>query len=475
MRLAKPRYTAYIMIIGASALILASMVGAEPADEKGSAAISVGIDFLWIAVILMAAKLSNLVTRFGQPPVLGELLVGVVLGNLTLVGFTFFEPIETDFIIRFLAELGVFILLFQVGLESNVQKMLQVGPQAFLVACVGVIVPFILGTAVVGPLLLPDLSFNAHLFLGAVLTATSVGITARVFHDLGKLHIPEAQIVMGAAAIDDVLGLTILAVVKAIVETGHVSFTGIGWITGKAVFFLVGAISLGQLLASRLGQLLSKINPGIGMKFILAVSFGLFFAFLAENMGLAPIVGAFAAGLVLEPVHFRHFNDPTIISDINASVKDASPEVKRAVSDVLASLSRSHVQDLLQPLSYFLVPIFFVLTGMQVKLETLFNRPVLLSVSAITAAAIGGKIVAGLVAGRVNKSIIGWGMVPRGEIGLIFAATGKAMGVVSDEIFSIIVIVIMLTTILPPPILNFLLKRHKTPGAPKSRIRSHPS
>jgi len=446
MRLAKPRYTAYIMIIGASALILASMVGAEPADEKGSAAISVGIDFLWIAVILMAAKLSNLVTRFGQPPVLGELLAGVVMGNLTLVGFTFFEPIETDFIIRFLAELGVFILLFQVGLESNVQKML-----------------------------LPDLSFNAHLFLGAILTATSVGITARVFHDLGKLHIPEAQIVMGAAAIDDVLGLTILAVVKAIVETGHVSFTGIGWITGKAVFFLVGAISLGQLLASRLGQLLSKINPGIGMKFILAVSFGLFFAFLAENMGLAPIVGAFAAGLVLEPVHFRHFNDPTIISDINASVKDASPEVKRAVSDVLASLSRSHVQDLLQPLSYFLVPIFFVLTGMQVKLETLFNRPVLLSVSAITAAAIGGKIVAGLVAGRVNKSIIGWGMVPRGEIGLIFAATGKAMGVVSDEIFSIIVIVIMLTTILPPPILNFLLKRHKTPGAPKSRIRSHPS
>jgi Kef-type K+ transport system membrane component KefB len=185
----------------------------------------------------------------------------------------------------------------------------------------------------------------------------------------------------------------------------------------------------------------------------------LFFAYLAESIGLAPIVGAFAAGLVLEPVHFSHFDAPTMVEDIEESVKDAGPELKKAVSNVLDSLSRSHIQDLIRPLSYFLVPIFFVLTGMEVRLETLCNLPILLLALAVAAVAFGGKIVAGLVAGRVNKAIIGWGMVPRGEVGLIFAAMGKSMEIFPDEIFSMIVMVIMLTTIVPPPILNLLLQR----------------
>jgi Kef-type K+ transport system membrane component KefB len=358
-----------------------------------------------------------------------------------------------------LAELGVVILLFQVGLESNIQKMLRVGPRALLVACVGVLAPFMLGTFVVGPFLLPELSFNACLVLGAILTATSVGITARVFSDVGKIQTPEAQIVLGAALIDDVLALAILAVVKAIVECGNVSFIDISWITGKAVFFLGSAIFFGQVLASRLGDLFSKVNPGIGMKFILAVSFALFFAYLAEAVGLAPIVGGFAAGLVLEPVYFSHFDCPAVVKDIDESVSTASPDVKKAVSRVLYSFSRTHIQDLVKPLGYFFVPIFFVLTGMEVRLETLWNLPVLLFALVIAFVAFVGKIAAGLVAGRVNKAIIGWGMVPRGEVALIFAAMGKSMGMVSDEIYSMIIMVIMLTTIVPPPILNFLLQR----------------
>jgi Kef-type K+ transport system membrane component KefB len=410
----------------------------------------------------LTAKLSNLVVRYGQPPVLGELLIGIIFGNLALVGCQFFEPLREDLIVRFLAELGVVILLFQVGLESNVRRMLAVGPRALMVACLGVIAPFILGTFVVGPFLLPGLSFITHLFLGAILTATSVGITARIFQDLDKLQTSEAQIVLGAAVIDDVLGLTILAVVKAIAEKNHFSLFTICWITGKAVFFLGGAIFLGQLLAPRLGRVLSRINPGIGMKFVMAISFGLFLAYLAARIGLSPIVGAFAAGLVLEPVHFLHFDDPAIVNEVVQSVSQARPEVKKAVSHVLDSLARSHIQDLVKPLSSFLVPIFFVLTGMAVSLETLFNVQILLLATAITVVAFGGKIVSGLVAGPVNKLTVGLGMVPRGEVGLIFAATGKAMGVVSDEIFSMMVMVIMLTTLLPAPLLSFLLKRQYT-------------
>ncbi|MCJ7541445.1 MAG: cation:proton antiporter, partial [Desulfobacterales bacterium] len=317
------------------------------AGESGRNGLNAGMDFLWIAIIILAAKLSNLVERFGQPAVLGELLVGIIFGNMALAGFNFFEPIRQDVVMRFLAEIGVVILLFQVGLESNIRIMLKVGPQAFLVAIVGVIAPFLLGTVVVGPLLLPELSFNAHLFVGAILTATSVGITARVFHDLDQLKTPEAQIILGAAVIDDVIGLTILAVVKAMAESGRVSLIDIGWITAKAVLFLGGAIFLGQLFAPRLGRLFSKINPGIGMKLILAVSFGLIFAYVAELIGLAAIVGAFAAGLVLEPVHFRHFDDPSVVSDINESIKQASPEVRKNVSNVLESLARNHIKELI--------------------------------------------------------------------------------------------------------------------------------
>lgn len=418
--------------------------------------------FLWIAVILFMAKTSGLVEKIGQPSVLGELVIGVIMGNIGLLGWHFFEPIKSDSIIAFLAELGVVILLFQIGLESNIYKMKQVGFRAFLVAMIGVIVPFVLGTFVVGPWLLPDLSFNAHLFLGAALTATSVGITARVFQDLKKIHLPEAQIVLGAAVIDDVLGLIILAVVSAIVTVGGVTFGMISLITAKAIGFLIGAIIVGQLLAPIIGKHMSKVQTGVGMKFTFAVVVCLLFAFLAKKAGLAPIVGAFAAGLVLDPVHFKYFQDPEIIQDVKKTINNVAPELKNKINETLKNHSHKHVEDLIAPLGMFLVPIFFVHTGMSVKLETMFNLPILLLALGITIAAFSGKIVSGLVAGKVNKWVVGFGMIPRGEVGLIFAVIGKNLNVISDELFSAIVIMVILTTLLTPPLLTLLLKRLKS-------------
>ena len=237
-----------------------------------------GITLLWIAVILIAAKLSGLVEKIGQPGVLGELLIGVLIGNLVLFGINTFEPIKTDFVVSFLAQLGVIILLFQIGLESNIAKMKKVGLRAGLVAIIGVVLPFIAGAYIVGPWLLPGLSQNAYLFLGATLTATSVGITARVFKDLKKLGTTEAQIVLGAAVIDDVLGLIILAVVSAIATAGSVSAGTVSIITLKAILFLAGAIIIGQLAAKNFGKFFSKINTGTGMKFTFALAFCLVFA-----------------------------------------------------------------------------------------------------------------------------------------------------------------------------------------------------
>jgi Kef-type K+ transport system membrane component KefB len=449
----------FVAVLCTIPLVMASGDASHEAAGHGAEAAQT---FFWIAVILISAKLSSLVERIGQPSVLGELVMGVILGNLVLLGINFFEPIKDNQIITFLSELGVVILLFQIGLESNIHEMKKVGMKAFLVAIVGVIVPFALGAYVVGPLLMPGLDPNAYLFLGAALTATSVGITARVFQELGKLKLKEAQIILGAAVIDDILGLIILAVVSALVTLGAVSLGIVSIIIAKAVIFLVGSIVLGQLLAKKIGKFFAKIHTGVAMKFTIAISFGLIFAFIAQKIGLAPIVGAFAAGLVLDPVHFRYFKDAKIVRDIKHEIKDVRIDIKTRINKAIEPHAHRHIEDLIEPLGHFVIPIFFVVTGMAVKLETLGDLRVVLVALAITVVAFIGKYVSGLVAGKgVNKTLIGFGMVPRGEVGLIFATIGKGLGVVSDEVFSVIVIMVILTTLLTPPILTFLLKRQE--------------
>jgi len=434
-----------------------------PADAPDHPA---ALTFFWIAVILVAAKLSSLVEKLGQPSVLGELVIGVLMGNAVLVGIPCFEPLKHNAVIAFLSELGVVILLFQIGLESNIEKMKAVGLKAFAVAVVGVVAPFVLGTYVVGPWLLPGLAFKAYLFIGAVLTATSVGITARVFQDLKKLQTPEAQIVLGAAVIDDVLGLIILAVVSAVVTVGSVGIGLIGWLIAKAILFLTGSILVGQLLAGQLGKWLAKVQTGVGMKFTLAICFCLVLAYLAQKIGLAPIVGAFAAGLVLDPVHFGYFKDPKVVYDVKAAMEDCPPAVRHKIERAIESHAHSHVEDLIEPVAFFLVPIFFVMTGMSVRLETLFDLPILLLALGITAAAFLGKIVSGLAAGRVNRWIVGFGMIPRGEVGLIFAMMGKSLGVISDSVFAALIIVVILSTLITPPVLTYLLKRQGRESGP---------
>lgn len=435
--------------------LLGLFIYANKLPQQNHAAIT----FLSIAVLLLFAKISGLVERFGQPSVLGELVAGIVLGNLALVGIEVFETIKHNEIIAFLAELGVVILLFQIGLESNIAKMRAVGLRAFLVAIIGVVIPFVLGVYLVGPWLLPNQPFNAYLFMGAALTATSVGITARVFRDLKKLQLPEAQIVLGAAVIDDVIGLIILAVVTAIVTVGSVGLGVISAITAKAILFLVGSIVGGHILAPRLGRLLSKIHAGAGMKFTLAITFGLIFAWLASVVGLAPIVGAFAAGLVLDPVHFRRFKEPAVIRAIQSGVSQADAVTRNKVKNILEKHAYHHVEELVEPLAHFLVPLFFIFTGMSVKLETLFDARVLLVALGVTVAAFIGKIASGLAAGKVNKWIVGFGMIPRGEVGLIFASMGQSLGVMSDEMFSVIVIMVIISTLVPPVVLTSLLRR----------------
>ena len=431
----------------------------QPALAHAQGAGVVGENLLWLALILMAARLfAPLAQKLGFPAVLGELLLGVLLGNLSLFGFHYFDSVAKDPIIAFIAELGVIVLLLQIGLETRLGELVRVGGRATAVAAIGIVAPFALGAYLVGPLLLPGQSQNAYLFLGATLAATSVGITGRVFRDLGRLDSAEARIVLGAAVIDDVLGLVILAVVSGLVQAGKVSLGETAWIIAEAGIFLGGSIWIGRLIAPHSSRWLAQLDAGPSMLFAQVLATGLFLAWLAHAIGLAPIIGAFAAGLLFEPMFLRHFETPRIVQEAAPLLPEG--ESGKSLRSLMEKHARHQHESMIEPIGYFFVPVFFVLTGMQVDLATLAD-PMLVAIAlGVSAAAVAGKLAAGLAAGRgVNGWIVGWGMVPRGEVGLIFAVAGQKLGVLGEAMFSIVVVMVILTTLLTPPILTFLLRR----------------
>ena len=399
-----------------------------------------------IAVLLVIAKLGGeFFERIKQPAVLGELIGGIIVGNLALIGFMGFEPLKTNAVIGALAEIGVIILLFEVGLESNVGEMLEVGWSSLLVAVAGVIAPFFLGWGVAA-YFLPGEATLGHIFIGATLCATSVGITARVLKDMGKLQARESRIILGAAVIDDVLGLLILAVVSGAIKAAHagttLSLAGVALIAVKAVVFLIGAVAVGRYIAPRLFHRAGKWEVR-GILMALAISFCFLLAWVAALVGLAPIVGAFAAGLVLDEAYYESFRNK----------------------------GEKNLEELIRPVSDLLVPLFFVLMGLKVDLRA-FGRLELLGFAVtLTMAAIIGKQVCSLAVAEkgINRLAIGLGMIPRGEVGLIFAGIGASLmlpdaqgasePVVSAATFSVVVIMVIVTTLLTPPALKWAMGR----------------
>ena len=424
-----------------------SRVVAAEAQELANHSDPVARVALAMAVILLAAKLGGEVAiRLGQPSVLGELVVGIILGNLAVLGFSGLEWMKQDASLDMVARLGVLILLFEVGLESTVGQMLKVGFSALLVASLGVITPFFLGWGV-GAWLIPQASTYLHLFLGATLCATSVGITARVLKDLGRSSSREARIILGAAVLDDVFGLVILAVVSGLIMAAsggsEMSYGSMGWIVVKATLFLVVSLAIGVWASPRLFSLASRLRSR-GVLLACGLSFCLALSWLADAVGLASIVGAFAAGLILEDLHYRDF----------------------------VGRGEHNLEELVSPIASFLVPVFFVLMGMRTDLRSFVQPGTAGLALALTGAAILGKQACSL--GAIGKGIdrlsVGIGMVPRGEVGLIFANIGLTLllngqPVIDSATFSAVVVMVILTTMLTPPALQWSLNRASRPRA----------
>ncbi|MCG5061482.1 MAG: cation:proton antiporter [Limnoraphis sp. WC205] len=413
---------------------------------------------LSLVIVYIASKLGGeLSKRLDLPPVLGELIGGVIVGTsaLHLLVFpesgatasdsllmTFLQSISDlspesvtsifasqSEVVSVLAELGVIILLFEIGLESELRELQKVGYQAAVVAVVGVAVPFAAGT--IGLMYFFGVPSIPAIFAGAALTATSIGITSKVLSEIGHLKSKEGQIIVGAAVIDDVLGIIVLAVVASLAKTGEIDILNVVYLIISATAFLLGSILLGKFFNTSFVAIADRLQTR-GKLVIPAFTFAFLMAFLANAIHLEAILGAFAAGLVLDETDKRKELDKQVI-----------------------------------PIADILVPIFFVTVGAKADLGVLnpavpANREGLIIATFLIVVAIIGKMVTGwAVFGQpqINRLAIGVGMIPRGEVGLVFAGIGSASGVLSKPLEAAIIIMVILTTFLAPPFLRFAFKK----------------
>ena len=384
---------------------------------------SVASLLLVLAAILAVGKLlAALAQRVGQPAVLGELLAGVLLGGSV---FGLLDP--GDPVIQALSELGVIILLFEIGLHTDLNSIARVFGAATAVAIVGVVLPFVLGYAAVVTVL--DLGRVPALVSAAALTATSIGISARVLSDLGVLKSPEGQVVLGAAVLDDIIGLIVLSVTVGIVTEGSWSVSGAVVTAVISIGFVVVALTAGRLLARPVFRSVQAIRAP-GTLSSLALAFALVLSSIAASSGSAMILGAFAAGMILHTT-------------------DARAEIERATTSI----------------GHFLVPVFFASVGAAVKLSTFTEAGTLGVAVILVVAGVAGKYLAAYAPGwfKGNKRLIGVAMIPRGEVGLIFAQMGLATSAITPGLFSAITLMVLVTTFLAPPLLSRLGKGEPMP------------
>ncbi len=412
---------------------------AEEAGGQESGAHTTARFLLILIAMLMVGKLGGeLAERLGQPAVLGELLGGVIVGGsvLGIVPTALGDPMTET--VHLFAEIGVVILLFEVGLETDLKEMFRVGPAAAAVAAVGVTVPFLLGAGY-WYFANPDLGAlpegvslaKVAVFVGATLTATSVGITARVLTDLHRMHSREARTIIGAAVIDDVLGLVMLAVVVGLAAGSAVTFGVIAWTFVKAVGFLVLAVLIGNFVSPHLFDFIDRLRVR-GVLLVSAFCFALLLAALADISDSAMIIGSFAAGIIL------------------SSTNQFDLVVER-----------------IEPVADVFTPIFFVSVGAAVNVQLFlpwsdeFNTGVLAIGGILTAIAVVGKVVSGWAVPweKMNRLAVGVGMIPRGEVGLIFADIGRRSGLLSEGAFSAILIMVMASTFITPPLLKIIFQR----------------
>lgn len=401
----------------------------------------------YLGVIFLSALAALVIVKLRQPTVLGQLLAGSLLAILAHYNIGLFDKLPSSKTLAFLAELGGISLLFEIGLESNLTEIKNAGMNAAIVALTGVIMPFILGYYIVTPLISATASPHLALFIGSVLAVTSTGISVSVFKDLGIFKHPIGQIVLAASVIDDVIGLILLSITTGLIIVGHINLTTTFQTFGNIGMFFVVSFAFGLILLPKIiAYAVKKINNSRDMLILALVTYAIFMSWFASVMGLASIIGAFLAGLLVEE-EFFHYSE---LCQHNVSLTQAREPTS------------NYLVDSISPIGKILIPIFFIFAGLQVDIIAALNWQTIKLTIIITVFAVIGKSVCGMFLPKnINKWIVGFGMVPRGEIGIIFALSGLELKVIDHTMFAAILLMVIITSIITPIALNFFYSRFK--------------
>lgn len=413
-------------------------------------------------LIPMVKIFEGIVLRFGMPSVLGAILMGLAIRGLDVLpipALHFADQLLGNEPFKLVADFGAILLLFSVGLESNIQEMSKVGLRAFIVACAGVAVPFVSTTFFLAPMFFPNESIITHIFLGATFVATSVGVTASILKDLGLQDTIAGKTLVAAAVIDDVIGIVILAVVAAMAQGESVGIAGTLKLSLTAFGFLIISVLLGYFTAPAVSNYFSSIHNGTGMRLSLVMGFACLYSALAYSFGLEPILGAFAAGLVLDPVHFKNYDPSPGTARLIEMLSGVHDHHLDKAEELVAESEEHEIEELITSLSHLFVPQFFLATGMQIVLAILTIKTLAIGL-VFSLVAVITKMVSGIFSpgSFKEKSIVGAGMVARGEVGLIFAATGLRLNALTEEQFAVVMVVVLATTFVTPLLIKLVAR-----------------
>jgi Kef-type K+ transport system membrane component KefB len=415
--------------------------------------------FLWLVIFIFLSRSFSVVKKIGLPIVVGEILAGIILGDLHMFGINFIQNAENNVVIKFIAELGAIILMFEIGIESKFSDLRRNFKTGVKLAVTGSIFTFSAGY-LISRYVIPHSNISLDLLIGTICAATATGISAKAFKDMRILGTKEVKIVLVASVIDELVSIIAFAIISAMVMENAFNLMNLSLSILQVVGFFIFTIIFGRWIAPWITTWSTKIHAGINMKVGVLFVICLFFAWLAHVMGLATVVGAFIAGLILDEMYFKSFSKSSFFRHLRGIASQIQDEKLRDhLHQTISTQEERTLEELLKPISHIFVPVFFIYIGMMLDISALFNYRTLFITMALVIASFIGRIISGyLVRGKnLNKLIIGLGMTPIGEAGLIFAMFGKNLGLINNTVFTSVVSALVIAAITTPILIKLAI------------------
>ncbi|MCE3267983.1 MAG: hypothetical protein K0R49_235 [Burkholderiales bacterium] len=439
-----------LLTLNSYALIAAHASGYDP------------VIYLWLVVFILLSRCLSFVKKIGLPIVVSEIVAGIILAQLHLFGINLFTQVENNTVIQFLAELGSIILMFEIGLDSQFSELKRNFKRGIKLAIIGSVFTFIGGFSI-SWLLIDHSNILLNLLLGVICAATATGISAKIFKEMHMLQTKEVKIVLVSSVLDELISIICFGIISVMLISHTLSILNISLSLVKAMIFFLFAAIFGRWITPLITKFSTKIHAGINMKIGVLLVICFFFSWTAHVLGLAFVVGAFIAGLILDEVYFKAFSRSNFFIQLrNLAIQVPDETLRNQLKTTIDIQEGQTIKELLKPISHLFVPIFFINIGMMLNIHNLLNKNTLILTAALLGFSFMGRIVSGYCVRdkNINPLILGLGLTPIGEAGLIFATFGKTMGLINDNIFSAIVSTVVIASIITPLLIKLSIKKY---------------